>query len=62
MYKRQILDTLLQHFMPATSDYITKYFLIFFVGALFGAVYQMCIRDSTDAAAERRIIWKEVLS
>ena len=29
-----ILDTLLQHFMPATSDYITKYFLIFFVGAL----------------------------
>lgn len=35
-----ILDTLLQHFMPATSDYITKYFLIFFVGALFGAVYQ----------------------
>ena len=31
-----ILDTLLQHFMPATSDYITKYFLIFFVGALFG--------------------------
>ena len=23
-----ILDTLLQHFMPATSDYITKYFLI----------------------------------
>ena len=35
-----ILDTLLHHFMPATSDYITKYFLIFFVGALFGAVYQ----------------------
>ena len=35
-----ILDTLLQHFMPATSDYITKYSLIFFVGALFGAVYQ----------------------
>ena len=26
-----ILDTLLQHFMPATSDYITKYFLIFFL-------------------------------
>ncbi|MGN1230277.1 MAG: GntP family permease [Anaerotignum sp.] len=35
-----ILDTLLGYFMPATSDYITKYFLIFFVGALFGAVYQ----------------------
>lgn len=35
-----VLDTLLGSFMPATSDYITKYFLIFFVGALFGAVYQ----------------------
>lgn len=27
-------------FMPAASDYVTKYFLVFFVGALFGAVYQ----------------------
>lgn len=35
-----VLDTLLNDFMPATSDYITQYFLIFFVGALFGAVYQ----------------------
>ena len=26
--------------MPAATDYITKYFLTFFVGALFGAVYQ----------------------
>lgn len=35
-----ILSTLQDSFMPAASDYITKYFLIFFVGALFGAVYQ----------------------
>ena len=26
--------------MPAATDYVTKYFLTFFVGALFGAVYQ----------------------
>lgn len=26
--------------MPAASDYVTSYFLVFFVGALFGAVYQ----------------------
>ena len=26
-----VLDTLLNDFMPATSDYITQYFLIFFV-------------------------------
>ena len=32
-----VLDTLINDFMPATSDYITQYFLIFFVGALFGA-------------------------
>lgn len=35
-----ILDSLKGLFMPAATDYITKYFLTFFVGALFGAVYQ----------------------
>jgi len=35
-----ILETLQTAFMPAAADYFTKYFLIFFVGALFGAVYQ----------------------
>lgn len=35
-----ILDSLKNAFMPAASDYITSYFLTFFVGALFGAVYQ----------------------
>ena len=35
-----ILDSLKTLFMPAASDYVTTYFLTFFVGALFGAVYQ----------------------
>ena len=35
-----ILDSLKTLFMPAASDYVTGYFLTFFVGALFGAVYQ----------------------
>lgn len=35
-----ILDSLKTMFMPAASDYVTSYFLTFFVGALFGAVYQ----------------------
>ena len=30
-----ILDSLKGLFMPAATDYITKYFLTFFVGALF---------------------------
>lgn len=35
-----ILSSLKDQFMPAAGDYVIKYFLIFFVGALFGAVYQ----------------------
>ncbi len=35
-----ILDSLKNSFMPAAGDYVIKYFLTFFVGALFGAVYQ----------------------
>ena len=35
-----ILESLKTAFMPAASDYVTNYFLVFFVGALFGAVYQ----------------------
>lgn len=35
-----ILDSLKNLFMPAASEYVTSYFLVFFVGALFGAVYQ----------------------
>jgi len=35
-----ILESLKTAFMPAAADYVTNYFLIFFVGALFGAVYQ----------------------
>lgn len=35
-----ILSSLKESFMPAASAYVTSYFLVFFVGALFGAVYQ----------------------
>lgn len=35
-----VMDTLLSGFMPAAADYFMKYFMIFFVGALFGAVYR----------------------
>lgn len=35
-----ILESLKTLFMPAASSYVTSYFLVFFVGALFGAVYQ----------------------
>lgn len=35
-----ILDGLKNSFMPSASAYVTSYFLVFFVGALFGAVYQ----------------------
>ncbi len=35
-----ILSGLKEMFMPAASAYVTSYFLVFFVGALFGAVYQ----------------------
>lgn len=39
-FRLPILDTLLNSFMPAAAGYVSDYFLIFFVGALFGAVYQ----------------------
>jgi H+/gluconate symporter-like permease len=35
-----ILSSLKELFMPSAADYVTSYFLVFFVGALFGAVYQ----------------------
>lgn len=38
--KLPVLGTLQDSFMPAAADYVSKYFLIFFVGALFGSVYQ----------------------
>lgn len=38
--KMPILESLKTMFMPATANYVSNYFLVFFVGALFGAVYQ----------------------
>jgi H+/gluconate symporter-like permease len=37
---KTILDGLKKLFMPNASVYVTNYFLVYFVGALFGAVYQ----------------------
>ncbi len=45
-FKLPILETLKGAFMPAAANYVSSYFLVFFVGALFGAVYQF-----TGAAA-----------
>ena len=39
-FRLPVLETLLNSFMPAAADYVSKYFLTFFVGALFGAIYQ----------------------
>ncbi|GFI61144.1 hypothetical protein IMSAG049_00301 [Clostridiales bacterium] len=39
-FRMPILETLLNNFMPAAANYVSSYFLVFFVGALFGAVYQ----------------------
>lgn len=39
-FKMPVLTSLKEAFMPAAASYVTKYFLVFFVGALFGAVYQ----------------------
>ena len=38
--KITILEGLTTMFMPAAASYVSGYFLVFFVGALFGAVYQ----------------------
>lgn len=35
-----VLESLKAAFMPAASKYVSDYFLVFFVGAIFGAVYQ----------------------
>lgn len=35
-----ILESLKESFMPAAAEYVSKYFLIFFLGAIFGAIYQ----------------------
>ncbi len=45
-FRMPVLETLLNNFMPAAANYVSSYFLVFFVGALFGAVYQF-----TGAAA-----------
>ena len=35
-----VYDSMLGPFMTSTSDYVKKYFFIFFLGALFGAIYE----------------------
>jgi H+/gluconate symporter-like permease len=39
-FRMPILDSLKTMFMPSAASYFTSYFLVFFAGALFGAVYQ----------------------
>ena len=35
-----IFQTMLENYMKTAADYVQKYFLIFFLGALFGVIYQ----------------------
>ncbi|RVU54790.1 GntP family permease [Anaerosphaera multitolerans] len=35
-----ILSSLKEYFMPSAANYVSSYFLVFFVGAIFGAIYQ----------------------
>lgn len=41
-----ILESLKESFMPAAADYVADYFLIFFVGALFGTIYQLFKKEN----------------
>ena len=51
LMRMPILDNLLGSFMPSAAGYISNYFLLFFVGALFGAVYR------ATGAAESIALW-----
>lgn len=35
-----VTDTMLGPFMASTADYVQKFFLVFFLGAVFGAIYE----------------------
>lgn len=39
-YQMPILGSLKDFFMPSAAKYVSSYFLIFFVGGLFGSIYQ----------------------
>lgn len=51
LMRMPLLDSLLNSFMPSAAGYISNYFLLFFVGALFGAVYR------ATGAAESIALW-----
>lgn len=38
--KMPIFHTMLTNYMEVAADYVRKYFLIFFLGAIFGVIYQ----------------------
>lgn len=50
-----ILSNLKDAFMPAAANYVSDFFLIFFVGALFGAVYQFTGAAESIALAISRL-------
>ena len=55
-----VLESLKGLFMPAATDYVTKYFLTFFVGALFGAVYQVHRRSRIYRQSDCRSLPRQV--
>ena len=56
-----ILDSLKNLFMPAAAEYVTSYFLVFFVGALFGAVYQYT-GSRIDRTCDRQFMSRKICS
>lgn len=57
-----ILDSLKNLFMPAAAEYVTSYFLVFFVGALFGAVYQYTGAAESIARAIAQFMSRKICS
>lgn len=55
LMRMPVLDNMLGAFMPSAANYISNYFLLFFVGALFGAVYQATGAAESIALAISRV-------
>ncbi len=55
LMRMPVLDNMMSAFMPSAANYIGNYFLLFFVGALFGAVYQFTGAAEAIALAIIRI-------
>ena len=55
LMRMPVLENMMGAFMPSAANYIGNYFLLFFVGAIFGAVYQFTGAAESIALAIIRI-------